>query len=40
MIPAAIEVSFPSFSHLSKSAKQTDPKACPDDFSALLAADT
>lgn len=40
MIPAAIEVSLPSAVHLSTSAKQTDPKACPDDSSALLAADT
>lgn len=40
MIQAATEVSLPSFSHLSTSAKQTDLKACPDDSSALLAADT
>lgn len=40
MIQAAIAVSLPSFPHLSTSAKQTDLKACPDDSSALLAADT
>lgn len=40
MIPAAIKVSLSSAFHLSTSAKQTDPKACPDDSSALLAADT